>query len=97
MAIVINGAETFYNIYNKDFSGKLSFQPVSSLHLLSAFQNFGYEWYDKLTTLTIKIKSNSTLQESATKYVAAPHNDRKMTATMPWSCDLREQREKENH
>lgn len=48
MVIVINSAETFYNIYNKDFSRILSFQPVSSLHLLSAFQNFGYEWYDKI-------------------------------------------------
>lgn len=30
----------------------------------------------------VKIKLTSTLYESATKYIAVSHNDRKMTATM---------------
>lgn len=33
----------------------------------------------------IKIKSTSTLYESATKYIAVLHNDRKVTATVHWS------------
>lgn len=31
------GAESFYEIYNKEFSSTLSFQLLSSLHILSAF------------------------------------------------------------